>query len=184
MEKLGKSAAELDARISELRLELERARGRETEVYTRIVGYYRAVKNWNAGKREEYGQRKLFELPSLDPEGARVIPVEEEAHAYPALGADAFDADSSSPVVPNPAEYLLFERDSCPNCPPVKRFVDELAMDGVHHDVDTEEGLSAARRYGVMASPTVIFLDAQKKEMFRAHSVSDLRSLMVVAAGR
>jgi glutaredoxin len=35
--------------------------GKETEVYARIVGYYRPVKNWNKGKAEEYVERMLFE---------------------------------------------------------------------------------------------------------------------------
>lgn len=49
--------------------------GQETEVYSRIVGYYRPVKNWNDGKRAEYGDRKEFvisdttapEIVVLDP---------------------------------------------------------------------------------------------------------------------
>lgn len=32
----------------------------ETEVYSRVVGYLRPVKQWNDGKREEYGGRKSF----------------------------------------------------------------------------------------------------------------------------
>lgn len=36
--------------------------GEETEVYTRIVGYYRPVKNWNHGKKSEYGERKTFNI--------------------------------------------------------------------------------------------------------------------------
>lgn len=34
--------------------------GEETEVYTRIVGYYRPVQNWNRGKKAEYGDRKEY----------------------------------------------------------------------------------------------------------------------------
>ena len=34
--------------------------GEKTEVYSRIVGYYRPVQNWNVGKQEEYNQRKEF----------------------------------------------------------------------------------------------------------------------------
>ena len=30
---------------------------RETEVYSRVVGYFRPVRNWNVGKREEFRQR-------------------------------------------------------------------------------------------------------------------------------
>lgn len=36
----------------------------ETEVYSRIVGYYRPVQNWNAGKKSEYAMRKLFNYSS------------------------------------------------------------------------------------------------------------------------
>jgi ribonucleoside-triphosphate reductase len=34
--------------------------GLETEVYTRIVGYYRPVSRWNKGKQAEYADRKVF----------------------------------------------------------------------------------------------------------------------------
>jgi len=34
-----------------------------TEIYSRVVGYYRPVQNWNKGKAEEFSQRK-----TIDPE--------------------------------------------------------------------------------------------------------------------
>ncbi len=34
--------------------------GEEAEVYTRVVGYYRPVKMWNQGKREEYKDRQVY----------------------------------------------------------------------------------------------------------------------------
>lgn len=36
--------------------------GKETEVWTRVTGYLRPVKNFNKGKREEYAHRKMFGL--------------------------------------------------------------------------------------------------------------------------
>jgi ribonucleoside-triphosphate reductase len=36
--------------------------GRDTEVYSRVVGYLRPVQNYNKGKKEEYFDRKKFEL--------------------------------------------------------------------------------------------------------------------------
>jgi ribonucleoside-triphosphate reductase len=36
--------------------------GSETEVYTRVVGYYRPVARWNKGKQAEYKDRRLFSL--------------------------------------------------------------------------------------------------------------------------
>lgn len=35
------------------------------EVYSRIVGYLRPVKQWNLGKRQEFKQRKDFKLPKV-----------------------------------------------------------------------------------------------------------------------
>jgi len=36
----------------------------ETEVYSRVVGYLRPVKQWNNGKQAEFGMRKTFKLGS------------------------------------------------------------------------------------------------------------------------
>jgi anaerobic ribonucleoside-triphosphate reductase len=33
-----------------------------TEVYSRIVGYYRPIQNWNRGKKSEYKERKLYSI--------------------------------------------------------------------------------------------------------------------------
>ena len=55
-----RSLADVENEILATKAELENVHGTETEVYARIVGYYRAVKHWNAGKRDEYEQRKMF----------------------------------------------------------------------------------------------------------------------------
>ena len=44
----------------------------ETEIYSRVVGYLRPIKQWNNGKQAEYRIRKTFH-PDL-PESIRVIP--------------------------------------------------------------------------------------------------------------
>ena len=36
--------------------------GLEMEVYSRVVGYYRPIQNWNKGKKEEFSMRKNFDL--------------------------------------------------------------------------------------------------------------------------
>jgi len=36
--------------------------GEDTEVYSRIVGYYRPVKNWNLGKKSEYRDRRVYRV--------------------------------------------------------------------------------------------------------------------------
>jgi len=32
-----------------------------TEVYSRIVGYYRPVQNWNIGKKQEFSERLTYD---------------------------------------------------------------------------------------------------------------------------
>ncbi len=39
--------------------------GEITEVYSRITGYYRPVKNWNAGKKQEFEERKTYDTPAI-----------------------------------------------------------------------------------------------------------------------
>ncbi|VAW40290.1 Ribonucleotide reductase of class III (anaerobic), large subunit, partial [hydrothermal vent metagenome] len=36
--------------------------GGETEVYSRVVGYLRPVKQWNEGKRAEFASRRHFKV--------------------------------------------------------------------------------------------------------------------------
>ncbi len=33
-----------------------------TEIYSRVVGYYRPVQNWNHGKKEEFKERESFKV--------------------------------------------------------------------------------------------------------------------------
>lgn len=33
-----------------------------TEIYSRVVGYFRPVSNWNEGKKEEFKHRKEFKV--------------------------------------------------------------------------------------------------------------------------
>ena len=32
------------------------------EVYSRVVGYLRPVSQWNMGKKQEFGDRKVFDM--------------------------------------------------------------------------------------------------------------------------
>jgi anaerobic ribonucleoside-triphosphate reductase len=33
-----------------------------TEVYSRVVGYYRPVRDWNRGKQEEFSEREYISI--------------------------------------------------------------------------------------------------------------------------
>jgi anaerobic ribonucleoside-triphosphate reductase len=51
---------DLQGQIDALEVELASAQGTKCEVHSRIVGYYRAVQNWNPGKATEYKTRKVY----------------------------------------------------------------------------------------------------------------------------
>ena len=46
--------------IEELEEAKKTVRGSDCEVYSRVVGYLRPVKQWNKGKQEEFKDRKTF----------------------------------------------------------------------------------------------------------------------------
>jgi hypothetical protein len=190
----------IEARIDELRGELGRAEGTPTEVYSRIVGYYRSVRNWNAGKREEYGQRLVFDLPAEEglarkgaptasgPRAERAEPAPAEAPPAASMPAAAIstaaalmaaDVRDSSRVRDG---VLVFTREACPNCPPVANYVVASGMKAVFVDVDGDEGFALARDFGVMATPTVLALDGEGRESFRAFDVKGLRNRLESAS--
>ncbi len=163
-----RTLAEVEKEIAETKAALMDVHGTETEVYARIVGYYRAVKHWNKGKRDEFDMRKMFTI--------------EDSKLYDSI--PAVNAKTEEPAVKLSTEtpvtntksvtYEMFTRKTCPNCPPVKNFMSNLDMPGRSIDVDTETGLAEAAKKGVFASPTVIFYNEAGVETARCHNVEEL----------
>jgi len=141
-----------EARLAELKAALVSVEGTQTEVYSRIVGYYRSVRNWNAGKREEFGQRVEYSFAS----------------------SGAGYADTHRGI----ASYLLFSRAACPNCPPVREYLARSTVAGTIVDVDTPEGLDLARQYEVLSTPTAILLGFDGEELSRACSKERLTGIL------
>jgi ribonucleoside-triphosphate reductase len=204
--------AELERRLAELKGELGHVEGSQTEVYSRIVGYYRSVRNWNAGKREEYASRLAYAMPgtmeaavastsSGQAAGAAVGTAAAPAgKAAVAAGADRRPLESGAAPAPSKAArldagaplfsqavadfhmaapersgVLVFTRKACPNCPPVADFVTRAGLPAVFVDVDGDDGLALARRHGVLATPTVVGLDGEGHESFRAYGLAELK---------
>ena len=110
--------------------------GKETEVYSRITGYYRPVKNWNIGKSEEFKERKLYRFD-------KNFTKQEES------------ADSSQEVrCEAPEKTLLFTTPTCPNCKIAKRYLDKA---GIHYEViDATKNIQLTKKYGIMQAPTLV----------------------------
>ena len=167
---------QIDQEISALNEKLKQVKGTETEVYTRIVGYHRAVDNWNKGKREEYNNRKEFVLNSeaLSEDVSVKInfkkteePIKEKKEKE---NTSYINLDSIS-------GFKLFTSQYCPNCSPVKNFLNGLHVNGEEVDVSTDLGINIARDYNVMSTPTVILFDKNHNIVSKAFSVDELKKV-------
>lgn len=167
---------QLESRLSTLKAELVAAEGTPTEVYSRIVGYYRSVRNWNAGKRAEFSKRREYGFPGTQAMG----PAPSKAIKAGVLAGSATSAVPSANcgTGSDAASYLLFSRTACPNCPPVKEYLSLSGLPGVVVDVDTDEGLELARRYEVLSTPTAIMLGSDGAQLLRAQTRKQLEPLV------
>ena len=190
---MAKTLQEIDKEIAQVQKELSDVHGTETEVYARIVGYYRAIKNWNKGKAEEFKLRKNFKLDdsseydihsyadagesgqtTFSPENEMLMEDERfDESAEASRSAQAQEAAAANSEL----RYELFSRKTCPNCPPVKEWIANSGLTGKTVDVDTEQGLAEAAQKGVFAAPTVIFYKADGSESARAHNVAELEEI-------
>ena len=171
-----RTIAQIDAEIAQAKEELANVRGTETEVYARIVGYYRSVRNWNRGKRDEYDLRKQFVW-----EGNKKA-AQTEVLSEKKFEAPVANIETGINTITSDVYYEYFSRRTCPNCGPVKKYLETLDVAGTHVDVDTPEGLENAASKGVLSAPTVIAFDNAGTEIGRAHDVSELAQLFSVKA--
>ena len=124
--------------------------GESAEVYSRITGYYRPVQNWNAGKTQEYKERReyVIENSHLTHNGPIYADKQTEAPAAPAEAADAKEKRT-----------ILFSRVSCPNCTMAANY---LAKAGVEYEkVLADEHMDMAREFGVKQTPTLVVTDGE-----------------------
>lgn len=161
-----RTAQQIKSEIESLQNELQTVQGTTTEVYTRIVGYYRSVTNWNKGKRQEYDERVTFS--AYKPEIADINEAIQPATLKETIA-------SSAPIFSDSiAYYSYFYRNTCPKCPPVKKYINNLPIDGKDINVDNDSGIEQAIVHNVTASPTVIFFDHSGEELFRANDIEKL----------
>ena len=119
--------------------------GEETEVYSRITGYYRPVKNWNDGKLQEFKERKVYDVEHshVKQENFRETEQEEEQRIFEEVNTEE-------------GKVLLFTTKTCPNCKLAK---DSLEKANISYEVvDAGENEELVRKYGVMLAPTLIVI--------------------------
>jgi anaerobic ribonucleoside-triphosphate reductase len=124
--------------------------GKSTEVYSRITGYYRPIKNWNDGKiaefknRKEYrlGEQISFETPLEKKE--KVEAVEKMVSKLPKEGK----------------RYVLFVTHTRPNCRLVKVILDDHHIE--YEEVYADDNMELAKEHNIRSVPTLLVVDEGK----------------------
>ncbi len=116
--------------------------GQNTEVYSRITGYYRPIQNWNIGKTEEFKNRKEYVLAKshLCRNGKEINVLEDKQECAPMI-----------------QEILLFGTKTCPNCKMAKMMLDKAQVKYVY--IDAEEEVERTKNLGVQKAPTLLVPD-------------------------
>lgn len=121
-----------------------------TEVYSRITGYYRPVQNWNAGKSQEFKERKTYDM----------------GHAI-LSGKDAFVASKEENAKTNihqEGKALLFTTKTCPNCKIAYRMLDSAHIP--YEVIDAEEHQDLVDKYRIMQAPTLVVSDGSQSMIY------------------
>lgn len=113
--------------------------GKVCEVWSRITGYYRPVQNWNAGKAQEFKERKVYDIGHSVLTGKDVLPHTEKKTPAPQSDEEGI---------------FLFTTKTCPNCKVAIKWLKETNIP--FKLIDAEENMKLARKYKVFLAPTLV----------------------------
>ena len=124
--------------------------GADAEVYSRITGYYRPVKNWNDGKSQEYKERKTYDIASS------VL-----THKGPnATAEEACDCKKSALA----DGIYLFASATCPNCKIAESLLTKAGI--AYTKVLAEQNKELTESLGIKQAPTLVKAEGGEIEKF------------------
>lgn len=146
--------------------------GKETEVYSRITGYYRPVKNWNDGKAQEYKERKVYVVQGdeMKKPGCMERVVKETATE---MAKETSSQTESVERMEHPFEVknadakekaLLFTTKTCPNCRIAVAMLQKAGME--YEKLDAEEVVDMTERFQIRQAPTLVVIKGNQVETF------------------
>ena len=87
--------------------------------------------------------------------------------------------------------YRIFTMPGCDKCADAKKYLGDMDMEGIIHDLASREGLEEFRSYyknlkgklkrnedGSLPVPTILFLDKEENVASIAHSVEQLKDIL------
>ena len=145
--------------------------GKDTEVWSRITGYYRPVQNWNDGKVQEFKDRKEYNIGHSHFTGgihrheAGCCCGDTVAHGMQPEEVGAVSAVRTA---------QLFTRTTCPNCRVAEKLLDKAGF--AYENLTAEEHPELCREYGIQGAPTLVLSDGVHFEKY--YGVAEITKLL------
>ena len=145
--------------------------GKDAEVYSRITGYYRPVRNWNDGKVSEFKNRRTYAEKKMTKPirglagnawqtrqqqmaQAAAAGVSPQPAAAP---AEAAPAQASEPrKVQTSRKAILVATKTCPNCGAAKKMLEKAHMPYDVIYADDPAGMAFAEANNIIQAPTLL----------------------------
>ena len=148
--------------------------GKDTEVWSRITGYYRPVQNWNDGKVQEFKDRKEYNIGHSHFTGG--------IHRHEPCCGDGTVAHGMQPeevgTVSAAHTAQLFTRTTCPNCRVAEKMLDKAGF--AYENLTAEEHPDLCREYGIKGAPTLVLSDGVHFEKY--YGVAEIKKLLAETA--
>ena len=136
----------------------------ETEVYSRITGYYRPVKNWNDGKAQEFKDRREYEVEHSHLTHEGCVCGHDHSHDSEPVLEKAVEETAEDRVI-------LFATRTCPNCRMARTFLDNAGI--AYEEIFADEDEAASDKFGIRQAPTLVVESGGKME--KIINVSNIR---------
>ena len=121
--------------------------GENTEVYSRITGYYRPVQNWNDGKSQEFEHRVEYNPNKI---ADRIFEAKQEVQQAEDVSCDCED------------KVILFATSTCPNCKMAATFLEKAGI--AFEKVLADENKELAEKFEIRQAPTLVVISGGQAE--------------------
>ena len=125
--------------------------GKDTEVYSRITGYYRPVQNWNDGKAQEYKDRRTYDI------AGSVL-----THSGPVESSSECVCEEKSAALTD--GIYLFASATCPNCKIAQTLLDKAEIGFTK--ILAEENVALAESLKIKQAPTLVTVSGDTVEKY------------------
>ena len=129
--------------------------GNDTEVYSRITGYYRPVQNFNDGKAQEFKDRKVYDIFNSH------LKKEERTvdHAHCGCGCGCGE---KTVAVDTDARFVLFATKTCPKCKIAAQLLEKAGIS--YEKLFVEENVELATELALKQAPTLVIYKGDTAE--------------------